>query len=288
MLAACGGGDPSGPNGTGGVTNFTAKIDGVAWAPDISPTAINVSAGLYSITGFKSTGSNPYTMVLALANITGPGTYPLGVTQQIFGGTAQVSDLSGGWATPNTGADGTLVITTLSATQMVGTFNFVAVPLLTATGNKTVTEGQFDIPVSGTAGVAAANQGSRVTGTLNGAFAASGATSILNSGTLTVVAVGGGTGGAYQTLTMSLAGWTGAGGSPYALSGSAPIRSIIVGNGVGAAWTSNTTGGNGSVVITSANSGRIVGSFTANVVGVAGGATGTLAISGSFSLGGSF
>ena len=279
LLAACGGGDPSGPGGGGGVTNFTAKIDGVAWAPDFSPMAVNAAAGLYSITAFKSTGSNPYTIVLSLANITGTGTYPLGVTPQIFGGSAQVSDLSSGWATPNTGQDGTLVITTLTATQIVGTFSFVATPILTATGNKTVTEGQFDIPVTGTAGLAAANQGSSVTGTFGGAsFVGATGLALLTSGTLTIVSNSPG-----RTITISITNMTGA--ATYALAGT---RVIQVGDGLGAAWTSNTTGGSGSVTITSATSGRIVGTFTGTVVGVLGGASGPMAISGSFSMGGSF
>jgi len=265
------------------VTNFTAKVDGVAWAPDISPTAINAAAGLYSITGFKSTGSNPYTIILSLANIPGTGTYPLGVTPQIFGGSAQISNLTAGWGTPNTGADGQIVITTLSATQMVGTFNFVAAPLFGSSATVTVTEGQFDIPVSGTFGMAAANQGSSITGTLNGAFAASAATAILSGGNLTVAATGG---APTQTFTMSLGGYTGA--ATYTLSGSTPIRTIMIGDGVSAFWTSNATGGSGSVVITSANSGRIVGTFAATVVAAGGSATGTRAISGTFSLGGSF
>jgi hypothetical protein len=291
FLGACGGGDPTNPGGGGGggVTNFTAKIDGADWAPDVPPTAVNAAAGFYSITGFRSTGSNNYTLVFTLANITGPGTYPLGVTPQMFGGAAQLSQPpASGWATPTNGTAGEIVITTLSATRMVATFAFVATPLMGTSVNKTVTQGQFDVPVSGNFGVAAANQGSSFSGTIGGSegFVGSiGSASLVTSGTPNLVIL---VNNDLRTLTIGVANMTGAG--TYTL-GASPARTIQLGGSAAnplAAWTSNTAGGSGSVTITSATSGRIVGSFTATVVGVSGGASGPLTVSGSFSMGGSF
>ena len=284
LVAACGGGDPTNPGGGGGgITNFTAKIDGVDWAPEFAVTAINPTPGFYSITAVKTMGANNYTMVLQVFNITGPGTYPLGVTVQMIGGTAQLSQApSSGWGTPGSGAAGQVVITTLSATQMVGTFEFTATPLMGSAVNKTVTQGQFDIPVSGTGGLAAANQGSTVTASLGGqAFTAATGSIILTTGgnpVLTIVATN-----LTRNITISLADMTGA--ATYTLSTSSPVRTIQVGDGTGMVWTSGTTGGSGSVTISSVTAQRIIGSFTATVIGFLGGATGPMTVSGNFSMG---
>ncbi len=283
---ACGGGGPTGPNG-GGATNFTAKIDGVSWAPDIAPavTAQNPTPGFYSITALKAAGSNNYSVSLQLFNITGTGTYPLGVGIQMFGGYAVVSQPpASGWGTPGTGVDGQIVITTLTATRMVGTFQFVATPQSGSSVNKTVTEGQFDLLVAGAGGVAAANQGSSFTSTLGGSetFVGAAGTAVLTSGTLLIL-VNNGT----RSITISVANFTGA--NTYAL-GASPARTVQVGGSASnplSAWTSNTTGGSGSVVISSATTGRIMGTYTATVVGISN-ATGALTVTGTFSMGGSF
>lgn len=287
LAVACGGGGPTNPGGGGGATNFTAKIDGVAWAPDIAPavTAQNPTPGFYSITALKSTGSNNYSIGLQLYNITGTGTYPLGVGLQMFGGSGIVSQPPGsGWSTPLTGVDGQIQITTLTATRMVGTFDFVATPLSGSAVNKTVTEGQFDLLVAGTGGVAAANQGSSFSGSIGGTetFVGSAGTALVTSGNLLIL-VNNGT----RTVTLSVANFAGA--NTYTL-GASPARSVQVGGSPTnalAAWTSNTTGGSGSIVVLTSNTGRIGGSFNATVVGI-GGTAGSLTVSGSFSMGGTF
>ncbi len=284
VLGACGGGDPSNPGGGGnGITNFTAKVDGVDWNPEFAVTAINGAAGTYSITALRVSGSNNYTMVFSLYNITGPGTYPLGVGVFVFGGTALISQVgTDGWSTPLSGAAGQIVITTLSATRMVGTFEFVATPITGTAANKTVTQGVFDIPVSGTFGVLSAtgNQGNSLTGNISGAFVASGALATLTGATpqLTITAQN-----LVRSVSIGVANMTGPG--TYTLSATTPVRTIQVGDGLGAAWTSATAGGSGSVVITSVTATRIMGTFTATVIGVAGGASGPLSVSGTFNLG---
>lgn len=284
-MAACGGGDPTIPGGGGnGITNFTAKVDGVDWNAEFPVTAINGAAGLYSISALRVSGSNAYTLIFTLYNITGPGTYPLGVGAFNFGGTALISQVgTDGWSTPLSGVAGQIVITTLSATQMVGTFSFVATPLLGGAGaSKTVTQGVFDIPVSGTFGVVSAtgNQGSSLTGNIGGTFVAASALVSLNGATpqLTITAEN-----LVRNVSIGVANMTGPG--TYTLSATTPVRTILVGDGVGAVWTSATTGGSGSVIVTSVTATRIMGTFTATVIGVAGGASGSLSISGTFNLG---
>ena len=265
-----------------------AKIDGVDWNPELAVTAINASAGLYSISAFRSTGSNNFSMVFTLYNITGPGTYLLGVGVFAFGGTALISQVgTDGWSTPLNGVAGQIVITTLSATQMVGTFTFTATPLLGGAGaSKSVTQGVFDIPVSGTGGVVSAtgNQGSSLTGNVGGTFVASSALVTLTTGGTPVLTIVGNNG--VRALSISLGNMTAPG--TYTLSAT-PSRTINVSGAPSiplAAWMSELTGGSGSVVITSVTATRIMGTFTATLIPVpASGAVGNLAVSGTFNLG---
>jgi hypothetical protein len=109
-------------------------------------------------------------LALSLYNISGPGTYPLGVSSDVFGGTGQVGEGTGGgnsqaWITDNTGAAGSITVTSLSGGRIVGTFAFVAIPGHTNTvgGSRTVTDGALDLALSGTLAPVPANVGSRVT-----------------------------------------------------------------------------------------------------------------------------
>jgi len=148
-----------------------------------------------------------------------------------------------------------------------------------------VTQGQFDVTITGTtAGVAAANRGSSFTGSVPGTYTAGNVTHVLSAGgtpSLTVVAQN-----PHRSVTISLANMTGP--ATYTLSGSAPVRTIFVSQTPTdpfAVWRSDTAGGSGSVTITSVTADRILGTFSATVAAAAGTAAGTLTISGSFTLG---
>ncbi len=61
----------------------------------------------------------------------------------MYGG---IANSSSGWSTPQSAASGSLIITTLSASRMAGTFGFNTSAMTgQATGSVTVTEGSFDI-----------------------------------------------------------------------------------------------------------------------------------------------
>lgn len=287
LLAACGGGgttDPNGNGGNNGLPNFTAKIDGAVWQASVAVTAQNPMPGLYSITGVRLTGADNYTMIFSLWNIKGPGTYPLGVGVQMQGGSVVLSHpLSSGWSTPLNGASGTITITTLTATRVVATFNFTADGSVTGgSGTKVITEGSMDVPVAGTGGVAAENQGHVFTGNIGGSFGAGGAAMVLTTGsnpTLTIVA-----NNLVRSITLGLANVTGPG--VYALSATTPVRTIGVSGMPGnplATWTSQV-GGSGSVTITTMSATRVIGSFTATLAPLTGGATGNLTVSGTFDM----
>ncbi|MSR21019.1 MAG: hypothetical protein EXR91_08575 [Gemmatimonadetes bacterium] len=178
------------------------------------------------------------------------------------------------------------MITTLSATQMVGTFQFTTTELTGPASTKTVTQGVFDIPVSGTGGVVSAtgNQGNSLTGNVGGTFVASSALATVAGGTPVLTIVGN---NGVRTVSISLGNMTGPG--TYTLSATAPSRTINVGGAPSiplAAWMSELTGGSGSVIITSVTGTRIMGTFTATLISVpASGAIGNLAVSGTFNMG---
>jgi hypothetical protein len=298
-VSACGGdggGDSTGPGpgpGPGATGQFTAKIDGAAWASDAGVERVGVPItlpGLYALTGTKL-GANGYTIILTLNNIPGPGTYPLGVGVSVAGGNALISTTAGGWRTPQTGADGSVTITTLTASRIEGTFNFTAVPFTgTVTGTKTVTDGSFkvDVKPTGTVGALPENAGGKVSATLNGAaFNAadvSGIYSASSTGILTVVGTN-----STRSLAISLAGIPANATGTFALSG-ATSRSIsmtlVNGTQVQGAYSSSVGGGSGSVTITSFTATRIKGTFTATLGAALAPATGTMSITnGTFDIG---
>ncbi len=286
IVAACSSGttDPVGGGIDPALPNFTAKIDGVQWQATLAATVQNPAPGLYSITGFRSTGTNAYTMVLSLTNIKGPGTYALGVGVQIPGGTGLLSLApSGGWTSALNGASGEIVITTLTATRMVATFRFTATPQAGSTGSREVTEGKIDLPVAGTGGVALANQGSIVSGTLaTGAFNAS-AASVILSGAAPNQTLGIAANNGTQTLSITIAGFSGVG--TYQSSNANPLRQVGV-SGIGgnltAVWNTSI-GGSATVLVTGFTASRITGTVTGSL-SPGPGAAGTVAVNASFDL----
>ncbi len=282
-IAACSSDGPSGPEEEEELPDMSARIDGAAWSPSIAITAINAAPGIYSITGTRISGANNYTLVFSLFNIKGPGTYPLGVTPSVFGGTANLSrPPADGWTTPLNGVAGEINITTLTANRMVAQFRFDTTPILPGSpGAPKVTDGTLDIPVSGTGGLALAHQGSTLTGNVGGAFAASGVAAILsnagNNPTLVITANNG-----TRSLSIGLSQMTGP--ASYAVGGVNSTRTVSVSGAPGnaqATWLSQS----GTVTISSVTATRITGSFSATVAPAAGGATGNLTVSGDFDIG---
>ena len=293
---ACGGGSEStGPdNGGNGQNRFTAKIDGANWASNSGVERVGVTIsqpGLFTLTGIQLGGSG-LTIVMTLTNIAGPGTYPLGVGFSVAGGNVLISSAAGpGWRTAQTGADGTITITTLTSSRIEGTFNFTAVPFTGgATGNRTVTDGSFSLELkpTGTIGPLPDNAGHKVSASFNGtpfnAAEISANYLTLTSGTLSIAAT---------TPTRSLSvQFTGipVGTGTYNISSALPLRILGVttlnGTQIQSNYTSSAAGSTGSVTITSFTATRIKGTFTAVLQPIAGQATGTMTITnGTFDIG---
>ncbi len=279
-LVACGGG------GTGPIvdgTTLTARIDGVAWVADPGASAQNSGRGVYEIVGSDTSAPDDYTLSVVLENLKGPGTYALGVGPTILGGNGYLARGTNTWSTTWTGAEGEVVITALSATRIVGTFEFSADPNL-ATAVRAVSEGVFDLPVVGTFGPATDGNGHWIEGIIHGPFIATTADLVWPDSVAPTLTVTGRNSSTQVAFTLRNVPGVGT----YALSTSSPVRSVtVIGSPTQPSWqwTSAITGGGGSVTVTSVTASRIMGTFAATVIGYAGGATGPLSISGTFSMG---
>jgi hypothetical protein len=260
-LTACGGGGATNPGPNTG-TRFTATIDGAGWTSGSSAAAAT-AGGIFTLVG-SQIGASVTSMSLSLYSIGAPGTYPLGVTGSVAGGIATLTTSPGSWSTALTGAAGSVTITAVSATRIAGTFTYSAAPTLgsSATNTRVVTAGEFDLPVTGpTTLVVPDGAGSKVSGTVAGtSFNAATVVSVTppSSGTLTLAG-----GNNVYTVNFIISGYTGA--STYTL-GTGAQRTIQVTNtATSKVWGGSNATNSGTVVVTSATSTRIKGTFTATL-----------------------
>jgi hypothetical protein len=290
-LTACGGSDSAtGPTGTTNGT-FTATIDGQAWVStsnQITGGTASTSSipGYVILTGSKVVSATNYTtLTLALGYLAGTGTYPLGVNPvSTAGGSGLVFGVQGTgigtWSTNFTGNAGTLTITSLTATRIVGTFQFTAPPqsFTTTTGTRVVTNGAFDLPLPGNFVVApATNKGSKISGTVGGA--AWNAATVIALGANGVFTIGGTT----DSLSLSLStGRTVTAGSSYPIGGTGGAQFLISKTGTSLAWSSAIgTASVGTLTIASLTANRVAGSFAATLLGGAG-TSGSLVVNATF------
>jgi hypothetical protein len=178
-ISACGGGGGGGPTGPGGGGGgggnaFTAVIDGVNWASDASAISVSGNSaptreGMLIITGHET--SSGRSLSLAISFLGGPAVQPLGVnTGTTPGGSGTVIVAPNSWLTPFSGAAGLITLTERTATRIVGTFNFTAAALASATpAQRVVTGGAFDITVAAGLPPLPTGVGSTVAATIGGA-----------------------------------------------------------------------------------------------------------------------
>lgn len=284
VATGCGGGGSTGPDGDGDET-MTASIGGQAFVSAQDPyiQATNGPArGSVVITGTQMLSSNSYrSVMLTLGRIEGPGTYPLGVDgSTVAGGSASVLIAGGGapttWTTPLSGNAGTVTITSVSATRLVGDFSFTATPLPGQQGtNQTVTNGHFDVELNpGFAVASGTARASRISGTIGGnAWNAAVVTPVgsLQNGVFVLA----GSNTSYMFDLIPFPGLS-VGIFPVTAGTQAHVYLIGVPNGWGPTGT-------GSMTITSFGAGRVAGTFnvTLNPVGQA---QGTMAATGTFDI----
>jgi len=300
LLAACGGSSTTGPGGSSGKAKYymTASIDGAAWAEDefgASTVGARLAGpGLYTISGYSSSAA--ITVLLTLNTIRGPGTYPLGVNFGVPGGTAQVSNTSSGWTTRLSGAAGSVTITSLTQTEIAGTFTFVANGILNApaTSTKNVTTGTFDLPIVAVQAVGPIpdNAGSTISGTLAGqpftmatVAVTTGPTRDLKGAVIGTTLIFGGSNDT-QGMGAAVAAVTGVGIFPLNnASPSTTMNASLTNGSVIQTWNSGVSPNPvGSVTITSWSPTRAKGTFTATLA-AASGTSSSISISGSFDVG---
>lgn len=299
VLAACGGDGPSGPGGGGGGNGtFRATINGAAWVAEAqfiqAPTP--QKQGHYPLYGARTAGTTLNGITLNLIGISGPGTYPLGTSGGVAGGTATVNEASSVWMTPLSGAAGTVTLTTVTATRAAGTFSFTAEGVVGTAGTRTVTNGQFDIPLNRPANLPAmthADTGS-MTATIGGTawVGASGGGGAPTGGTLLVIFTG-----TTRTVSVAVSPYNGPG--TYQLNTPNTFHRVSVTAGTVAGspccWGGRTQVVNGQIVsldvgsitITTATANRIRGTFSGTLApALTGGATANLTVAnGTFSYG---
>jgi hypothetical protein len=268
---ACGGGGSS-----GGGSGFTATVNGRPFAAEpvgVTARGGGVPGGIV-ITGAQTAGNLVTSLSLSLHAITGPGTYALGVGVDIYGGSASVGESPPGtggntnhWATALDGLAGEIVITTLTPTRIVATFHYTAVAdekTPGATGNRTVTDGKVDLPLTGVLVPVPENVGSKLSAVLGGkpynAYSLDGL----------LMDFMGGAGVAVDShnsdhgLSLMLVGVTAPGS--YDLSSANPLRRITAGKNGGDAshccWGGNAPGDTGNITITSLTPQRVKGTFS--------------------------
>ena len=274
VLISCNGGTDS-----EGGSGFTAKIDGKSW--EAAPISISAQAnagvtGSILLVGSQSDGDKSRSITITLYNVGGPGKYPLGTGISVFGGVASVGEGTGiggnadVWITPGSGIAGEVEITSVDGGRIKGSFAYTTAPgeNNAVRGSRVVTEGRFDLPLSGTVTALPENAGSKVTAELNGvhynaALVFASLKDFAGAPGLTLSSSS-----AANSVSINLAGVTGP-GTYSPLTNFAPQRLITVGLTGGTAgtccWGVNAAGTTGEVVVTSLSAKRVKGTFTATL-----------------------
>ena len=273
---ACSGGDDDGGNGGGGgVSGFTAVVAGDAWEAEEVSISAAVNAGVPGtviITGADNSSGQTRSITLTLYNVRGPGEYALGVGSAVYGGRGSTGEGTGSganadlWSTPNSGVAGTVSLTQVSGGRVVGTFGFTgeASDDNIDTADRTVTDGEFDLALTGTLATLPANQGSKVSAKLNGqlynAWGINGLLTDLTGGAGIRVSTSTGEHG----ISLQLQGVTAPG--TYAISDASPLRIVTAGHNGGDAnhccWGLNAGGDVGTITVTSITADRVQGTFS--------------------------
>lgn len=264
----CGGDDdPANPNddnggggGGGGDKLFTATIDGTAWTATESTVQVTGGAdprlATITITGINI--NNGIGVILTLSIISGPGPYLLGVNPASnAGGTGSVIVTPDTWMTPFSGAAGSVVITTRTATRIAGTFEFDASPLVPGPPDVDVTAGEFDITVaSGLPALPNGSGGSVITATVGG--------EPWNAATISQVSAGASFGGISTDYTVNFVGVVAPGA--YTLgSGPGKWQCQVSRTGTTESWAVTSEDSVGTIIFITVQPGRMQGIFNGTI-----------------------
>jgi hypothetical protein len=261
----------SAPAAVGGKGSISARVDGSAWTSTV--TAAQYSNGSLIISGADT--SSP-TRAFGLGVTAGaPGTYQATLPSPAASASWTVGSAT--WQASLVGGSGSVTITSLTSTGASGTFSFSLVPIpgTSASGNKTVTDGTFNVTFAAAASIPAASQAGRaaMTATVNGQ-AWNGQFKISASWKnqfLSMVVFD----GSSATITFGIGNVSAPG--TYSLAfGNPQGSSAIYTNGAGQGWGTAFQGGSGSIVITNITAGGAAGTFSFDAVPATGGGGGTI------------
>jgi hypothetical protein len=128
--------------------SFSASIDGKAFTANLAIIAT------YANNKLSVTGTNAAETLGFLVVATGPGTYSVGSGNQSGNNASYVPSTAGnpqGWTAGTFNGSGSVKVDTLTSTGASGTFSFVLTPTVntSATGNKNITNGKFNVTFGG-------------------------------------------------------------------------------------------------------------------------------------------
>jgi Family of unknown function (DUF6252) len=120
---------------------LTARVDGQLFTANASVFALN-TGGVFGLSGVDASGR-----AIGLGGTSETGMKTIGMGDPA---NASITEGAALWAANATIGSGTVTITELDAEHIAGTFSFVApaTPGTSATGTRTVTQGEFDIEFS--------------------------------------------------------------------------------------------------------------------------------------------
>jgi Family of unknown function (DUF6252) len=126
-----------------GTANLSATINGTSWSGTVEAAATRTVADGDTIVAIGGANSDESIIIGMAFNDLGPGVYGIGAEGEAA--NADVNEGTATWEAAITGGTGSITIDTISATRVVGSFQYTAVPVSgsTATGSVTVTNGKF-------------------------------------------------------------------------------------------------------------------------------------------------
>ena len=131
------------PNDSTGTGSMSANIDGSNFSASGkgAVTTSTATAGSFSIVGTASNGGR---LSINAVGVKSAGTYSMSASGSASGTYAVGTST---WLSTISGGSGSIVFTTLTSTHATGTFSFTGAPVVgtSASGNKSVTSGTFDV-----------------------------------------------------------------------------------------------------------------------------------------------
>ncbi len=149
-VVACGGDTGTGAGGAT-TSSLSATVDGLSFSPPNTAIIATKNGGAVAFTGTQTVGNTTITLTINLPNVTVPGTFTLNPNSPSQFGRVILSQGSaattGAWSTVLSPGTGSVTVTTVAAQRVAGTFQFTGQfdPTSNATGQKSVTSGNFDL-----------------------------------------------------------------------------------------------------------------------------------------------